>query len=71
MILHISRLRGGNEASSRLESPDPQRAVVPRDYISLWLTAPKGATAVIYTCATDGQVAARRDNVIIITLRQV
>ena len=39
--------------------------------INLWLTAPKRATPVNYTSATDWQMAARRDNVICITLRQV
>jgi hypothetical protein len=39
--------------------------------LNLWLTAPKGATPVNYTSATDWQMAVRRDNVISITLRQV
>ena len=38
---------------------------------NLWLTAPKGATPVNQTSATDWQMAVRRDNVISITLRQV
>ena len=37
----------------------------------MWLTAPKGATPVNYTFATDWQMAARRNNVISITLRHV
>ena len=37
--------------------------------INLWLTAPKGATPVKKTSATDWQMAVRRINVIIITLR--
>jgi len=39
--------------------------------LNLWLTAPKGATPVKQTSATDWQIAVRRDNVISITLRQV
>ena len=39
--------------------------------INLWLTAPKGATPVNLTSATDWQMAALRDNVSSITLRQV
>ena len=39
--------------------------------LNLWLTAPNGATPINYTTATDWQMAARRDNVISITLRQV
>jgi hypothetical protein len=35
--------------------------------LNLWLTAPKGATLVNYTSATDWQMAAWRDNVISIT----
>ena len=35
---------------------------------NLWLTAPKVATPVNWTSATDWQMAARRDNVISITL---
>ena len=38
---------------------------------NLWLTAPKKVTPVNWTSATDWQMAARRDNVISITLRQV
>ena len=38
--------------------------------LNLWLTAPKGATPVNYTSATDWQMAVRRDNVIS-TLRQI
>jgi hypothetical protein len=37
----------------------------------MWHTAPKGATSVNLTSETDSQLAARRDNVISITLRQV
>ena len=33
--------------------------------LNLWLTAPEGATQVNQTSATDWQMAARRDNVII------
>ena len=39
--------------------------------LNLWLTAPKGATPVNETSATDWQMAAQRDNVISITLCQV
>ena len=39
--------------------------------LNLWLTAPKGATAVNLTSVTDWQMALRRDNVISITLHQV
>ena len=39
--------------------------------LNLWLTAPKGATPANYISVTDWQMAARRDNVISITLRQV
>ena len=39
--------------------------------LNLWLTAPKGATPVNQTSATDWQIAVQRDNVISITLRQV
>ena len=39
--------------------------------LNLWLTAPKGPTPVNQTSATDGQMAARWDNVISIMLRQV
>ena len=37
--------------------------------LNLWLTAPKGAAPVNLTSATGWQMAARRDNVISITLR--
>ena len=40
-------------------------------YLFLWLRAPKGATAVKYTSANVWHMAARRGNVISITLRQV
>ena len=40
-------------------------------YKNLWLTAPKGATPVNWTSATDWQMVVRRDNVISITLSQV
>ena len=39
--------------------------------LNLWLTAPKGATPVNQTSATDWQITVRRDNVISTTLRQV
>ena len=39
--------------------------------LNLWLKAPKGATPVNKTSATDWQMAARRNNVIGIMLRQV
>ena len=39
--------------------------------LNLWLTAPKGATPVNLSSATDWQIAVRRDNVIRITLCQV
>ena len=39
--------------------------------LNLWLTAPKGATPVNQTSATDWQIAVRRDNVISIALHQV
>ena len=38
---------------------------------NLWLTAPKGATPVNYTSATDWQIAVGQDNVISIMLHQV
>ena len=38
--------------------------------LNLWLTAPKGATPVNQTSATNWQMAVGRDNVISITLRQ-
>ena len=38
---------------------------------NLWLTAPKGATPVNLTSATDWQMAVRRDNVISIKLRLI
>ena len=37
--------------------------------LNLWLTAPKGATPVNDTSATDCQMEVQRDNVISITLR--
>ena len=37
----------------------------------MWITAPKGATPVNYTSATDWQKAVRRGNVSSIMLRQV
>jgi hypothetical protein len=37
----------------------------------MWLTAPKGPTLVNWNSATVWQMAARRDNLISITLRQV
>ena len=37
----------------------------------MWLTAPKGATPVNYTSATNWQIAIQPDNGISITLRQV
>ena len=39
--------------------------------INLWVTAPKGATPVNETSATDWQMAVRWDYLISITLRQV
>ena len=37
----------------------------------MWLTAPKGATPVNQTSATDWQMAVRQSSVISITLRQI
>ena len=39
--------------------------------LNLLFTAPKGATPINYTSATDWQMAVQQDNVISITLHQV
>ena len=52
-------------------TPRPSYIYILKIKLNLWLTAPKGAKPVNQTPATDWQMAARRDNVISITLRQV
>ena len=42
----------------------PGNNITVKEKLYLWLTAPKGATLVNYTSATDWHMAVQRDNVI-------